>query len=172
MLERHGKHCEHRKMPHAIPRGLLRFLIIKTLKSTEMTGTEIMRVLSERSGGEWQPSPGSIYPLLSSLKEDKIIETIGDSKKYRLTDEGHIRAKEFWKRTGKFAHKAHLGARLWVQLMDPADQAQFHLNAVLFHINLVTEVMDSFNVKQKQRLLKRLEDIQENIDQITGSLKE
>lgn len=171
MPEKQKPGCEHMKMPHAIPRGLLRFLIIKTLKSTEMTGTEIMRTLSERSGGDWQPSPGSIYPLLSALKEDGIIETVGDSKKYRITDEGRTRAKEFWKQSGKFAHKAQLGPRLWVQLMDPADQTRFHLHAIEFHIDLITELKDSLNAKQQQRLLKRIEDIGETINHIANSLK-
>ena len=70
-------HHKHPKMPHSVPRGLLHYLILKTLQSTAMTGTEIMQEFEKRSKevitsdkqseGAWKPSPGSIYPLLKKL---------------------------------------------------------------------------------------------------------
>jgi len=70
------KDCEHLAMPQSVPRGLLRHLIPRLLKDDTMTGAQIMQELSDRTGGEWQPSPGTIYPLLSSLEEDGFIEII------------------------------------------------------------------------------------------------
>lgn len=160
-------------MPHSIPRGLLRFLIIRLLKSNELTGSEIITTLSERSGGDWRPSPGSIYPLLSSLEDEGVIETIrteGRSKTYALTTEGKSVSTDFWKQKGKFLHRAHLGPRLWDQLMDPSDKARFHLGLVDFHLELIPNTIDSLNESQKQRLLKRIQKISSNLDVIIKTL--
>ncbi len=83
--------CEHLNMPQSIPRGLLRHIIPRLLRHQEMTGTDIMQRLGEITGGEWNPSPGTIYPMLSSLEEEGIIETAtteGRSKTYCLTENG------------------------------------------------------------------------------------
>lgn len=171
---RHSKDCKGMRMPQSIPRGLLRFLIIRLLKSNELTGSEIITTLSERSGGDWRPSPGSIYPLLSSLEDEGVIEitrTEGRSKTYALTDEGKSLSTDFWKHKGKFHHKAHLGPMLWDQLMEPSDKARFHLGLVEFHFELISNVIDSLNESQKQRLLKRIEKISSNLDAMINTLK-
>ena len=87
------KDCERLEMPQSIPRGLLRHIIPRMLKEGDKTGTEIMQEFSDRTNGEWNPSPGTIYPLLSSLEEDGIIETVkieGRSKAYHLSNEGSV----------------------------------------------------------------------------------
>lgn len=48
-----------------VPRGLLRFLVLKMLSEKPMSGTEIAEQIEEQTGGRWKPSPGSIYPLLA-----------------------------------------------------------------------------------------------------------
>lgn len=65
--------CDHLEMPQSVPRGLLRHVIPRLLRSDEMTGADIMQRLNELTDGEWNPGPGTIYPLLSSLEEDGII---------------------------------------------------------------------------------------------------
>ena len=44
-----------------VPRGLLRFLVLKMLSEKPMSGTEIAKQIEEQTGGRWKPSPGSIY---------------------------------------------------------------------------------------------------------------
>ena len=49
-----------------VPRGLLRFLVLKMLSEKPMSGMEIIEEI-ETQTGSWKPSPGSIYPLLAWL---------------------------------------------------------------------------------------------------------
>ena len=48
-----------------VPRGLLRFIVLKMLSEKPMSGTEIAEQIEEQTGGRWKPSSGSIYPLLA-----------------------------------------------------------------------------------------------------------
>lgn len=74
------------------PKGLLRYYVLELLSEEPRSGSEIMNLVEERSGGLWRPSPGSIYPLLEWLKSRGYIkETQSDetsTKKYTLTEKG------------------------------------------------------------------------------------
>ena len=48
-----------------VPRGLLRFLVLKMLSEKPMSGAEISEQIEKQTGGCWKPSSGSIYPLLA-----------------------------------------------------------------------------------------------------------
>jgi DNA-binding PadR family transcriptional regulator len=86
----------HMKQSQGVPRGLLRFIVLKFLAEKPMSGTEIVGKIERETGGKWKPSPGSIYPLLSGLQvkgftqESSKIEN--GRKLYSLTDSG----KEFF----------------------------------------------------------------------------
>lgn len=55
-----------------------------------MHGYQIMQELEERSGGAWQPSPGSIYPTLQQLADEGlIISNAAEGKNvFSLTEQG------------------------------------------------------------------------------------
>jgi len=48
-----------------VPRGLLRFLVLKMLSEKPMAGSEIVEEIEAQTNGRWKPSPGSIYPLMA-----------------------------------------------------------------------------------------------------------
>ncbi|ACS33777.1 PadR family transcriptional regulator [Thermococcus gammatolerans] len=72
-------------------RGHLKILILKMLSEKPLHGYGIMRELEERYGLP-QPSPGTIYPILASLRRSGLIEVIGEGKRekrlYRATEKG------------------------------------------------------------------------------------
>ncbi|MCW4043226.1 MAG: PadR family transcriptional regulator [Candidatus Bathyarchaeota archaeon] len=74
-----------------VPRGLLRFLVLKMLSEKPMSGGEIIKEI-EMQTGSWKPSPGSIYPLLAwMLKKGFTKELPKDElgfKRYSFTEEG------------------------------------------------------------------------------------
>ena len=80
----------HRKHAMGVPRGMLRPITLILLKEKPMSGSEIAEEIEYYA--EWKPSPGSIYPLLSSLQEDGLIEPNeeGDPslKRFSLTAKG------------------------------------------------------------------------------------
>ena len=61
-----------------------------------MHGYQIMNELAERTNGVWQPSPGSIYPVLQQLTDEGLVACEeGDGRKvFNLTDEGREVAAE------------------------------------------------------------------------------
>ena len=160
-------------MPHSIPRGLLRFLVLKLLHSREMTGTEIMRTLAERSKDKWTPSPGSIYPVLSALEKKGFIETVrteGRSKTYKLSETGHTHIKEIHSRKGALEHKARLGRMLWSQLLEPADQVHFHLAGLNTAVDFLTELIESLTHTEREQLRDHIEVINEKLSALVDTL--
>ncbi len=73
-----------------VSRGDVRLAILYLLSEEPMHGYQIMQELSERTGGVWSPSPGSIYPTLQQLEDEDLVQSEErDGKKvYRLTDAG------------------------------------------------------------------------------------
>ncbi len=61
-----------------------------------MHGYELISEMSERSGGRWQPSPGTIYPALNRMEERGLIEAedVDGKRRFSLTDDGRARAAE------------------------------------------------------------------------------
>ncbi|MFW9812456.1 MAG: PadR family transcriptional regulator [Candidatus Thorarchaeota archaeon] len=162
-------------MPQSVPRGLLRHVIPRMLKSRDMTGTEIMQSLHDLTEGEWNPSPGTIYPLLASLEEAGIIETVkqeGRSKTYSLTEEGHEHIVMMLKnRRGAVGHKTRLGPRIWEKLLDPAERVQFHIHGTDFAVESLEDIAESLKPKDRQRLLKHLEEMKSRISSLIDLLK-
>jgi DNA-binding PadR family transcriptional regulator len=90
-----------------VPRGLLRHLSFQFLNEEPMSGSEIVDRIEEFT--DWRPSPGSIYPLLSHMKEVGLIKVHEDEdhtlKRFELTEEGRRHVEEF------LAHGEHMRSR-------------------------------------------------------------
>jgi len=54
-------------------RGDVRAAIVALLAEEPMHGYQIITELSERSGGAWRPSPGSVYPTLQALEDQGLV---------------------------------------------------------------------------------------------------
>ena len=83
-------------MRHAamVPKGFLRYQILKKLAQKPMSGSEIMSELENDTNGYWRPSPGSIYPLLAWLQDQNLVKEAEQSepgiRRYTLTDSGKM----------------------------------------------------------------------------------
>lgn len=76
-------------------RGDARLAILLLLEEEPGNGYSLMQEIEDRSGGVWRPSPGSVYPALSQLEDEGLIEPTADERKaFTLTDEGraHVEA--------------------------------------------------------------------------------
>jgi len=71
-------------------RGDVRAAILLLLAEQPRHGYEILTELADRSDGQWQPSPGSIYPVLKRLAQDGLVapENHEGKRVFTLTDEG------------------------------------------------------------------------------------
>ncbi|MER6675380.1 PadR family transcriptional regulator [Streptomyces sp. NPDC000983] len=77
-------------------RGDVRASILALLKERPMHGYEMIREITERSGGAWKPSPGSVYPTLQLLEDEGLISSAseGGKKLFSLTEAGRTAADE------------------------------------------------------------------------------
>lgn len=83
----------HRRFPGPWPRaarGDVRAAILFLLEERPMHGYQVIQELSARSGGMWQPSPGSVYPTLQQLEDEGLVraEEQEGRRVFALTEEG------------------------------------------------------------------------------------
>jgi DNA-binding PadR family transcriptional regulator len=77
-------------------RGDIRAAILALLKEEPRNGYQIMQELKQRSQGMWNPSPGSVYPALQLLEDERLIanEEGANGRVYALTTQGKAYVKE------------------------------------------------------------------------------
>src|SRR5450755_2419309 len=76
-------------------RGDVRAAALALLAEAPMNGYQIIQEISERSGGVWRPSPGSVYPALQQLEDEGLIRAEageGGRRAYVLTEDGRTYA--------------------------------------------------------------------------------
>jgi DNA-binding PadR family transcriptional regulator len=74
-----------------VRRGDVRAAALSLLAEEPRNGYQIIQEIAERSGGVWQPSPGSVYPALQQLEDEGLIQAEtpeGGRRRYTLTSEG------------------------------------------------------------------------------------
>jgi DNA-binding PadR family transcriptional regulator len=84
-----------------------------------MHGYQIIRELGERTGGAWNPSPGSVYPTLQQLEDEELVrqqKSDTGRRVYELTDAGREAAAALpspapWEQVAAEAHDEHADLR-------------------------------------------------------------
>jgi DNA-binding PadR family transcriptional regulator len=73
-----------------LAQGDLRLLALYLIAEQPRHGYEIIKVLEEKTGGWYSPSPGIVYPTLTYLEEAGYVtaQAEGAKKLYTITDEG------------------------------------------------------------------------------------
>jgi len=71
-------------------RGDIKFILLELIKEQPRHGYELIKVLEERYGGFYRPSPGTIYPTLQLLEDEGnlISETVDGKRVYKITQAG------------------------------------------------------------------------------------
>ncbi|MEV8267444.1 PadR family transcriptional regulator [Microbacterium sp. NPDC076911] len=71
--------------------GDLRLYLLNLLDEGPRHGYDIIQALSDRTGGTYTPSAGTIYPRLAKLEEEGLVSKSVDGRKtvYAITDAGH-----------------------------------------------------------------------------------
>lgn len=90
--ERHHFHQRKWLRQNAmVPKGFIRYHVLQALAEQPMSGSELMLQIEKHTGGNWKPSPGSIYPLLSWLTDNAYIKELpieNGLKRYEITQAG------------------------------------------------------------------------------------
>lgn len=81
------------------PKGLIAYLVLELLEEKPRYGYEILKEIKQLSGGHWEPSYGSVYPILYKFEEKDLADRIEredepDRKYFQLTDRGREKLEE------------------------------------------------------------------------------
>jgi DNA-binding PadR family transcriptional regulator len=87
------------------PKGLISYIVLELLEEKPRYGYEILKEIGDISGGHWEPSYGSVYPILYKFEENGWAERIEredepDRKYFELTPEGEEELAEKRVETG------------------------------------------------------------------------
>jgi DNA-binding PadR family transcriptional regulator len=92
-------------------RGMVPALVLAALLDGPAHGYELMDRLERSSGGDWRPSPGSIYPLLQAFEDRGLVESrqAEGRRVFALTDAGREQANQ--RRAGAVAETMPVDSR-------------------------------------------------------------
>jgi DNA-binding PadR family transcriptional regulator len=70
--------------------GSLRLYLLSLLEEAPRHGYELIQALTDRFGGTYSPSAGTIYPRLAKLEEEGLVTKTAEGRKtvYAITDAG------------------------------------------------------------------------------------
>jgi DNA-binding PadR family transcriptional regulator len=106
-------------------RGDIRAAVLALVAEQPRHGYEIIQEISERTGGAWRPSPGSVYPTLSQLEDERLVrvEQAEGRRVVHLTEEGTRYVEEHrdeldavWASVGRDGDTDDGAGELWEQL--------------------------------------------------------
>jgi len=165
-----------------VPKGFIRFHVLESLAEKSMSGSEIMDEIEKRTNGRWKPSPGSIYPLLAWLQENKCIRELPSNqsglKRYELTENGKNLLEEQRKIRKKFRKEAKLFAppflgALWFKIPPEKTAAMrdsmHRLIAAFFELGGNLE--ERFSEKTLEDVRQVLEETAKKLEKINKELK-
>jgi DNA-binding PadR family transcriptional regulator len=177
MHRRHDRFMRH-WMRHAakVPKGFLRYQLLKKLNHKPMSGSEIMSELENETRGYWKPSPGSIYPLLAWLQDQNLIkeaeQTEPGIRRYTLTDPGKaFLGTESKSRDEINKHMQNLG-NMWYgshrehSVAGKVAQDFFRASKDLHH-----ELREEHSKEGLEEAKKALEEVTKQIQEITRKLQ-
>lgn len=77
-------------MPPVFSHGDLRLYLLSLLDEEPRHGYDLIQALSDRTGGTYTPSAGTVYPRLAKLEEEGLVTKFVDGRKtvYQITDAG------------------------------------------------------------------------------------
>jgi Predicted transcriptional regulators len=175
----HGRNwLRHNAM---VPKGFLRHQVLQALNEKPMSGSELMEEISKNTGGNWKPSPGSIYPMLAWLQDNQYIKelpTENGLKRYELTQTGKELLEEETKAREKFREDAGFMAFSFFDKSHsqvPSEKSmQMRLTLKRVMIATMTTgktLKQHYNEKDFEEVLKILNEAAEKLESINSKLQ-
>ena len=143
-------------------RGILKVWLLKLLSEGSKTGYDLIKEMEARVG--WQPSPGSVYPLLQMLGEAGLLRAkpAGNKGYWELTPEGRQYLDELRERRREWLRE--LGIReqaVWKAFDDP------HHPMLLFP-RMAHLVKEAFLQGKGREAFRILEEARRKLEELLG----
>jgi len=193
--DEHGRdwsdHARRRWMKHwmkhtaMVPKGFLRYNLLKMLGEKPMSGSELMTELEGMTNGYWKPSPGSIYPLLAWLQDKGYTKEAAQQesgiRRYTLTEQGKAfldqeskRREELDKRLEHFRTRSGFVSPAWIAF-DREDARELRKTAREFGKavrDVFHEMKREHSKTATEQAMKTLEEATKKLQEITRKLQE
>ena len=164
-----------------VPKGFLRYHVLEALNQKAMSGSELMEEIHKHTGGNWKPSPGSIYPLLAWLQDNSFVKelpTENGFKRYELTPSG----KEFLEEQTKIREKFRTDAGFMTNPFfdrffgnipqEKSNQIRASMKQLMVSsLKLGKTLRENYSEKDLDEALKILDEASKKIDEINTKLK-
>jgi len=163
-----------------VPRGLLKFLVLKMINEKPMSGAEIVEEI-EKQTGSWKPSSGSIYPLLARLHEKGLTKELPTDeqgfKRYSFTDEGKIFFEEQIAYKRDFIKRIEFLAPMLVSGFDLEDnngrfrKSKASAKNLMKSFIVLRQNVDRLSEKDSEELAEILNDCYNKLEKIVQRIK-
>jgi DNA-binding PadR family transcriptional regulator len=150
--------------------GEVRLAILSLLEQGPKHGYQIIKDLTERSGGVYRASAGTVYPTLQQLEDERLIQSESQDgrRTYRLTPEGVAElAKEketvarIWKRAERWGD--------WSQSTGPESYTFFRPLGSLVKATFRAAKWAAGDIEREERLAKILEETRRALEDLYRS---
>ena len=103
-------------------RGILTAFILHSLQKNPKSGYDLLKEISEKTKGTWTPSKGTLYPLLTKLEEEELIQINKIEQRsrtiYETTDKGKNQLRNIKKHTKEMDEKINQFSNLLSEIID------------------------------------------------------
>jgi DNA-binding PadR family transcriptional regulator len=164
-----------------VPKGFLRYHVLEALNQKAMSGSELMDEIHKHTGGNWKPSPGSIYPLLAWLQDNayvKELPTENGFKRYELTQSGKDLLEEQTKIREKFRADAGFMTNPFFDRFfsnipqEKTNQIRASMRRLLVStIKLGKTLREKYSEKDLDQALKILDEASVKLEEMNSKLK-
>ena len=164
-----------------VPKGFLRYHVLEALNQKAMSGSELMDEIQKHTGGNWKPSPGSIYPLLAWLQDNtyvKELPTENGFKRYELTQSGKELLEEQTKIREKFTQDAGFMTHPFFDRFfsnipeEKSNQIRASMKRLFVSsIKVGKSLRENYSEKNLDEALKVLNEASQKLDEINSKLK-
>jgi DNA-binding PadR family transcriptional regulator len=164
-----------------VPKGFLRYHVLEALSQKAMSGSELMDEIQKHTGGNWKPSPGSIYPLLAWLQDNQYITELPHEnglKRYELTQSGKELLEEQTKIREKFRSDMGFMTNPFFDRffgnMPPEKSNQIRASMrqlMVSSMKLGKTLRENYSEKDLDEALKVLDEASKKIDEINVKVK-
>ena len=129
-------------------RGDVRVAIISLLGEEPSNGYQIIQEIDERTGGQWRVSSGSVYPTMSQLEDEGLIEpTEGNGRKlFALTPAGRDYTEQ---NTEQFA-------RLWEVSTEGAGRGESQFRELIGQLAAATRQVSDVGTQAQREEAKQV----------------
>jgi DNA-binding PadR family transcriptional regulator len=133
-----------------------------------MSGSELMEKIEEYT--EWKPSPGSIYPLLSQLKKENVIDLHPDEvlglKRFNLTEKGKKMLEEIMHHDEHFRSRQRSMRKIYWRLHHEMSEEVFTRFATVIEKIEKVNKKARINSEISIRLVEILDDTVQKLSEI------